>query len=152
MKPTLRASPEPNAHRGTYVGKLEDSVEIKGQASAVMTVLIVDDNDVFRSSARAVMQAAGYDVIGEAGDISGAIAQVHALHPDIVLLDIQLPDGDGFTLADQLAIEDQAPTVVLISSRERADYGSRVDDAHAAGFISKVDLSRGTLEALIGHG
>ncbi len=117
-----------------------------------MTVLIVDDNDVFRSSARAVVQAAGYNVIGEAGDLAGAIAEAHALHPDVVLLDIQLPDGDGFTLADQLASEEQAPTVVLISSRERADYGSRVDEASAAGFISKHDLSRGTLEALIGHG
>ena len=117
-----------------------------------MTVLIVDDNDVFRSSARAVVQAAGYDVIGEAEDVAGAVAQVHALQPDVVLLDIQLPDGDGFSLADQLATEEQAPTVVLISSRERADYGSRVDEAPAAGFISKLDLSRGTLEALIGHG
>lgn len=117
-----------------------------------MTVLIVDDNDVFRSSARAVVQAAGYEVVGEAADVAGAIAQVHALHPDVVLLDIQLPDGDGFTLADQLATEDQPPTVVLISSRERADYGSRVDDAPAAGFISKLDLSGGALEAIIGHG
>ena len=117
-----------------------------------MTVLIVDDNDVFRTSARAVVQAAGFDVIGEAGDVAEAIAQVHALHPDVVLLDIQLPDGNGFDLADQLSTEEQAPTVVLISSRERADYGSRVDDAPAAGFISKLDLSRGTLEALIGHG
>lgn len=117
-----------------------------------MTVLIVDDNDVFRSSARAVVRAAGYDVVGEAGDVAGAVAQVHALHPDVVLLDIQLPDGDGFTLADQLAKETRPPTVVLISSRERVDYGSRVDEAPAAGFISKLDLSRGTLEELIGHG
>jgi len=117
-----------------------------------MTVLIVDDNDVFRSSARAVVQAAGYDVVGEAGEVKSALAQVHALHPDVILLDIQLPDGDGFTLADQLAAEGQAPTVVLVSSRERADYGSRVDNAPAAGFISKLDLSRATLEALIGHG
>lgn len=117
-----------------------------------MTVLIVDDNDVFRSSARAVLQAAGYDVIGEAGDVAGAVDQVHALHPDVVLLDIQLPDGDGFALAKELATEERPPTVVLISSRERADYGSRVDEAPAAGFISKLDLSRGTLEALIGRG
>jgi len=117
-----------------------------------VTVLIVDDNDIFRSSARAVVEAAGYDVIGEAGDVAGAVAQVHALHPDVILLDIQLPDGDGFTLADRLATEEQAPTVILISSRERADYGSRVDEAPAAGFISKLDLSRGALEALIGHG
>ena len=117
-----------------------------------MTVLIVDDNDVFRSSARAVVQAAGYDVVGEAGEVTSALAQVHALHPDVVLLDIQLPDGDGFTLAGQLAAEGQAPTVVLVSSRERADYGSRIDNAPAAGFISKLDLSRATLEALIGHG
>ena len=117
-----------------------------------MTVLIVDDNDAFRASARTVVQAAGYDVIGEASDVAGALVQVHTLRPDVVLLDIQLPDGDGFTLADQLAKEDGAPTVVLISSRERADYGSRIEEAAAAGFISKLDLSRTTLEALIGHG
>lgn len=117
-----------------------------------MTVLIVDDNDVFRSSARAVVQAAGYDVVGEAEDVAGAVAQVHALRPDVVLLDIQLPDGDGFTLADQLAAEEAAPTVVLVSSRERADYGTRIDTASAAGFINKIDLSRASLEELIGHG
>lgn len=117
-----------------------------------MTVLIVDDNDVFRSSARAVVQAAGYDVVGEARDAAEAVAQVHVVHPDVVLLDIQLPDGDGFALADQLAAEEEAPTVVLVSSRERDDYGSRVDTAHAAGFINKLDLSRASLEALIGHG
>jgi len=116
------------------------------------SVLIVDDNDVFRFSARAVVQAAGYDVVGEAGDVAAAVAQVHALHPDVVLLDIQLPDGDGFTLANELAAEEGAPTVVLVSSRERDDYGSRIDDASAAGFINKLDLSRASLEALIGHG
>lgn len=117
-----------------------------------MTVLIVDDNDAFRASARTVVQGAGYDVIGEASDVAGALAQVHALRPDVVLLDIQLPDGDGFTLADRLAKEEGAPTVVLISSRERVDYGSRIEEAAAAGFISKLDLSRATLEALVGRG
>ena len=87
------------------------------------TVLIVDDHAAFRTSARALLQAEGFDVIGEATDGAEAVEAVVALRPEIVLLDIQLPDLDGLTVAEQLAAAPDPPAVVLISSRDAAAYG-----------------------------
>jgi DNA-binding NarL/FixJ family response regulator len=116
--------------------------------TAVSTrVLIVDDHDIFRSRAKRLLESAGYVVVGEAADTFQAVEQCRRLGPEVVLLDVQLPDGDGFAVADSL---DGDPKVVLISSREAADYGSRIGRARAAGFIYKPDLSRHSLEALVG--
>src|SRR5215218_2746110 len=90
------------------------------------TVLIVDDHAAFRTSARALLQTEGFDVIGEAADGASAVQAVTALRPDIVLLDIQLPDLDGLAVAEQLATIPNAPAVVLISSRDAAAYGPRL--------------------------
>ncbi len=73
--------------------------------AVVRTVLIVDDFAEFRSAARAVLEAAGFRVVGEAGDGASAIAEVQRLRPDLVLLDIHLPDVDGFTVEQRLAAE-----------------------------------------------
>ena len=73
------------------------------------TVLIVDDHAAFRASARALLQAEGFDVIGEATDGAAAVAAVAALRPQIVLLDIQLPDLDGLPVAEQLAAAPDPP-------------------------------------------
>ncbi len=113
-------------------------------------ILIIDDHAVFRADARALLEAAGYTVVGEAEDARSGIAAAAALRPDVVLLDVQLPDSDGFTVAEQLAVTEERPTVVLISSREAADYGARLRTTPAAGFIHKADLSRARLAALLG--
>ncbi|MFW3169241.1 LytR/AlgR family response regulator transcription factor [Geodermatophilus sp. CPCC 206100] len=112
-------------------------------------VLIVDDHAAFRSLARRLLTAAGFQVVGEAGDAADALVAVHALDPDVVLLDVQLPDLDGFAVAEQLAGRPGAPLVVLVSSRERLDYGSRVDHCRARGFIPKADLSGESLWRVI---
>jgi DNA-binding NarL/FixJ family response regulator len=112
-------------------------------------VLLVDDHSVFRTRARMLLEAAGYDVVGEAGDAAGAVYESHRLEPDVVLLDVQLPDGDGFTVADELSRTEHPPRVVLISSREASDYGSRLAHARAEGFIFKPDLSRASLAACL---
>jgi DNA-binding NarL/FixJ family response regulator len=114
------------------------------------TVLIVDDHDAFRASARALLQAEGFDVIGEAADGTGAVEAVAVLRPEIVLLDIQLPDLDGLVVAEQLARVPEAPAVVLISSRDAAAYGPRLQATPARGFIPKSGLSGEALAALIG--
>jgi len=115
-----------------------------------VTVLIVDDHPVFRSDAKELLEAAGYHVVGEAENAAGAIAETRRLAPDVVLLDIQLPDRDGFAVAAEIASPPGAPRIVLISSREEIDYGSRIRETVVAGFIHKPDLSRARLEELVG--
>jgi DNA-binding NarL/FixJ family response regulator len=111
-------------------------------------VLIVDDHKPFRAVARELLESAGYVVAGEAADAAEALAAVAAESPDAVLLDVQLPDSDGFAVAKALAAAD-GPAVVLISSREADDYGRRVESSGARGFIPKSKLSAATLAALL---
>ena len=114
------------------------------------TVLIVDDHAAFRASARALLEAEGFEVVGEAADGAGAVEAVAVLRPAIVLLDIQLPDLDGLAVAEQLARVPEAPSVVLISSRDAAAYGPRLQATPARGFIPKSGLSGEALAALTG--
>jgi DNA-binding NarL/FixJ family response regulator len=111
-------------------------------------VLIVDDHQPFRAVARDLLESAGYIVSGEAADAAEALAAVAADSPDAVLLDVQLPDRDGFTVASALTAAD-GPAVVLISSREADDYGLRVTACGARGFIPKSKLSAATFAALL---
>jgi DNA-binding NarL/FixJ family response regulator len=113
------------------------------------TVLIVDDHPGFRGWARAVLQAEGFGVVGEAADGAAAIQAASALRPDVVLLDIQLPDMNGFEVAERLRGNGAGGTVVLISSRDAADYGTRVSDSPVAGFLAKADLTGAALQALL---
>jgi DNA-binding NarL/FixJ family response regulator len=111
-------------------------------------VLIVDDHQPFRAVARELLESAGYVVTGEAADAAEALAAVAADCPDAVLLDVQLPDRDGFTVATALAAAD-GPAVVLISSRDADDYGRRVAACGARGFIPKSKLTAATVAALL---
>jgi DNA-binding NarL/FixJ family response regulator len=112
------------------------------------TVLIVDDHAAFRASARALLQVEGFDVVGEAASGAAAVEAVAVLRPEIVLLDIQLPDLGGLAVAEQLAGAPDPPAVVLISSRDAAAYGPRLQATPARGFISKRELSGEALGAL----
>jgi DNA-binding NarL/FixJ family response regulator len=114
-----------------------------------ITVLIVDDHPSFRASARRMLEAGGYEVIGEAADGTSAIAAARELHPDLVLLDIRLPDLDGFQVAERLALNGWSPAIVLTSSRDRADFGNEVDASPADGFIPKSELSTEAIALLI---
>jgi len=114
------------------------------------TVLIVDDHPSFRSLARAILEAEGFDVIGEAADATSALELAGRLDPQVILLDIALPDGDGIELTGQLRQQDgRGPTVVLVSSRDRSDYGSSLETCGAAGFIPKDELSGRALSKLL---
>lgn len=112
-------------------------------------VLIVDDHAPFRSLARRLLVAGGFQVVGEAADGADALTAARDLAPDVVLLDVQLPDIDGFAVAERIAGRQGAPIVVLVSSRARLDYGSRVDASRARGFIAKAELSGEALRRVI---
>ena len=112
-------------------------------------MLIVDDHAEFRSSARALLDAEGFEVVGEAPDGPGAIEAVARLRPDVVLLDIQLPGPDGLIIAEQLADAPRPPAVVLISSRDARAYGPRLQETSAKGFIQKGALSGEAIIALL---
>jgi two-component system nitrate/nitrite response regulator NarL len=105
------------------------------------TVLIVDDHEGFRASARALLEADGFDVLGEAADGRSALDQARRLRPQVVLLDVQLPGLDGFAVAERLAAEPAAPVVVLISSRARGAFRNRLAGTPARGFITKSEFS-----------
>jgi DNA-binding NarL/FixJ family response regulator len=113
------------------------------------TVLIVDDHDGFRDSARALLETEGFAVVGDAADGAGALAEVARLRPEVVLLDVQLPDADGFAVAERLAAGTDPPRVVLISSRDAAVYGPRIGAAPVCGFLAKRELSGAALAALV---
>ena len=113
------------------------------------TVLIVDDHESFRSFARALLEAEGFEVTGEAPDGESAIEEVARLHPEVVLLDVQLGDGiDGFEVARRLAEQPEAPIVVLTSSRDASDYGTKLTESPVNGFIPKRNLSGDALGEL----
>jgi DNA-binding NarL/FixJ family response regulator len=115
-------------------------------------VLIVDDHASFRSVASRLLAAGGFAVVGEAIDGAGALRAARDLRPDVVLLDIQLPDLDGFVVAELLVEGAFPPAVVLVSSRSRTDYGTRVGDSSARGFIPKAELSGDAVRLLLGTG
>jgi DNA-binding NarL/FixJ family response regulator len=115
----------------------------------VTTVLIVDDHPSFRRTARALLESEGFDVVGEAADGASAIEAATSLRPDVVLLDIYLPDIDGFEVAAALATNGGSPAIVLTSSHDVRDFGRLVEQSAARGFIPKAELSGATLSALL---
>src|SRR3954451_11421399 len=113
------------------------------------TVLIVDDHPSFRASARMLLEVEGYSVIGEAEDGLSALRAVEELRPDVVLLDVQLPDIDGIEVAARLPANGSAPAIVLTSTGDLADLGPVQDRCDVRGFIPKAELSGAALEALL---
>jgi DNA-binding NarL/FixJ family response regulator len=114
------------------------------------TVLIVDDHAPFRSFARLFLEANGYRVVGEAGDGAAAIEAADRLDPDVVLLDVLLPDIDGFEVTRRILAGQRRPAVVLTSTRDASDYGRRIERCGASGFVAKADLALVGLDVLVG--
>jgi DNA-binding NarL/FixJ family response regulator len=114
------------------------------------TVLIVDDHATFRATARLLLESEGFHVVGEAENGETAIEQAALLGPDLVLLDVQLPDIDGFQVARRVTGGAAPPAVIIVSSRDGVDYGPLVGASGARGFVTKAELSGERLRALLG--
>ena len=111
-------------------------------------VLVVDDHDGFRAFARKMLEAAGFTV-AEAASGAEATATAQLVQPWLVLLDVQLPDFDGFEVARRLARHEHQPVIVLTSTREASDYGGRIASSPAAGFLPKDQLSGAALHRFL---
>ena len=112
-------------------------------------MLIVDDSRPFRTQARSMLEAEGFTVVAEAATLTAAVAAWQATHPALVLLDVNLPDGDGFSLADLLDTDEGRPVVVLTSTRDADTYRRRLARTRAAAFIRKDELSGPAIRAVI---
>lgn len=112
-------------------------------------MLVVDDDPSFRYWARALLEASGYDVVDDASDGESGLAEAARLRPQVVLIDIQLPDMSGFEVARRLSETEWRPAVVLISGRGRYQYGDRVRNCGALGFIAKEHLSEDAIVAVV---
>jgi DNA-binding NarL/FixJ family response regulator len=115
----------------------------------VRTIVIVDDHDTFRAAARQLLDGAGFLVVGEAVDADSAVEAVARLHPDVLLLDVVLPDRDGFAVIEALQQLGTLPQTVLVSSRHASTFRGRLAASAARGFVSKSDLTRDAVEALL---
>jgi DNA-binding NarL/FixJ family response regulator len=109
------------------------------------TVLVVDDSAAFRTTARMLLEARGYEVVGVAEDVATALARARELQPDCVLMDVNLPDGDGISAAGQL----DGPTVVLVSTLDASALGN-IEESGARGFVPKSELASPRLVELLG--
>jgi DNA-binding NarL/FixJ family response regulator len=112
-------------------------------------ILIVDDHAGFRRSASRSLASAGWDVVGEAEDGEAALEAAERFEPDVVLLDVGLPDVSGIEVARHLHERLPDVAVVMISTQDREDYGELALASGARGFLTKLDLSSQALEALV---
>jgi DNA-binding NarL/FixJ family response regulator len=113
------------------------------------TLLIVDDHAAFRSTARALLECDGWNVVGEAGDGTSGLTAARTLKPDVVLLDVRLPDIDGFAVAEALAAEGAGPAVIVTSSSDDPLYPDHARRTGARGFVAKHDLSGAALQRVL---
>jgi two-component system response regulator EvgA len=113
------------------------------------SILIVDDHSGFRAQARRLLESEGYRVIGEAGDCTSGLEAARTLQPQLALVDVYLPDGDGFDLTTRLAALADPPRVILTSSRDGAEFVSCASAAGACGFVPKSALSRKAIEDVL---
>jgi DNA-binding NarL/FixJ family response regulator len=114
-----------------------------------MRALVVDDHAGFRTSARFLLEMEGFEVVGEAADCASAVAAAVQLAPDVVLLDVQLPDGQGFDAARDMLDRGVRARIVLTSSRDESDYGDSIRESGAIGFVPKGELSGDRIRALL---
>ena len=116
-----------------------------------LRLLLVDDDARFRAAACRTLAADGVDVVAEVDNGGDVVAAAARCRPDVVLLDIGLPDVDGVEVARRLRMEQGGPVVILISTRDLA-YGTRLAAGVATGYLPKDQLSGRAIRALVASG
>ena len=122
---------------------------MKAESIPERTILIVEDHPSFVAAARFLLETDGFVVVGVATDGASAVRETLRVSPEIVLLDVSLPDMDGFEVASQLRAAGASSRIVFTSSRDGSDFGSKITDSGASGFIAKAELSGEVLRALV---
>jgi CheY-like chemotaxis protein len=113
------------------------------------SVLVIDDDPAFRELAVRMLETMGLSVVGEADTVQAATAAADKLRPEAALVDVVLPDGDGVTLATELAALPWGPRIVLTSNDAGAVTQALARSSGAAAFIAKEDLPDSRLHALL---
>ena len=112
-------------------------------------IVVIDDDPSFLATVRVLLESEGFDVVGEALNGLDGVALADAVRPDIVLVDVNLPDVDGFEVAERIGRADSAPPVVLTSSRAAVDFGRLIEESYARAFITKADITAPALETFL---
>ena len=128
---------------------MNPELQLVDEQQRARRLLVVDDHPTFRDCARALLEEEGFEVVGEAADGAAALVLAAELDPELVLLDVQLPDLNGFEVASRLLARDPGLRIVLVSSRDRSAYGSAIEASGALGFVGKADLSGVALERFL---
>jgi len=103
----------------------------------VAKVLIADDHVVIRMATRMTLETAGHQVVGEASNGVEVVSQARALHPDLIILDMDMPQLDGFAVLQRLHAEPKPAKIVVFSALDADRYAIRCARAGASGFVSK---------------
>ena len=136
----------PHGYRQGVIGETIGAMRLPDER---VTVLIVDDHPSFRAVAQMLLETDGFTVVGTSSDGESGVADTLRLAPDVVLLDVELPDIDGFEVAARLREAGSETAIVLASSRERGDFGSLVAESGARGFLTKAELTGDAIRALV---
>jgi DNA-binding NarL/FixJ family response regulator len=113
------------------------------------SILVIDDDRAFRGLAIRILEAMGLTVVGEAGTFAAGAAAAAGMRFDCALVDVGLPDGDGFVLARQLAALPWRPRIVVTSSDWHTQATATALKAGAVGFVAKADLPDGSLRRML---
>jgi PAS domain S-box-containing protein len=126
------------------VVRMAEATKLRGSPRDAITVLIADDHPMVREGLRSMLDAEGIEIIGEAVNGADAVERAQQMDPDVVLMDVRMPDMDGLTATEVIKQTSPQTSVIVITSYESKEYLRRAIEAGAAGYLLK-GMSRESL-------